>query len=1614
MAASSDSGSRIPTSTTFLSNRLFLGKSFSRRDTSDVTKTELEAPKGPLGLTTVFEPEGQVVADLVFVHGLNGGSRSTWSKKSKGGNIAFWPRDWLSCDDAFRHVRIHTFGYSSGLTRESVLDIQDFAGNLLACVHHCPAVASNSSGVILFAGHSMGGLVIKKAYVLARQSLEYNKLADRIRAIFFLATPHQGAGIAQMLSRVLALAPGSRPFVNDLLPQSSMLQAINEDFPRYCQELQLFSFYETQAMYYGVGKGLIVEKHCAVMNYPNERRTYLDANHRDVARFSTPRDPCYILVRNALAATIDNLKASPKPHAKELEHIELESLGKFLGISAAPEDDLRANEYQKLPGSCQWLVQKDSFQQWRDALSSKVFWLRGQPGAGKSVLTSHIISYLRALNLDCCYFFFKNSDKNKATINSLLRSMAWQMAVVHPEAFATISRITNSWKDPPIDKVDHIPVWRRIFADALSKVRLQKPQYWVIDALDECQDGHEVMTFLRKAQEMWPLCILITSRTNVDTYVNSTTPSMEIISEVILEDNRSDIASFLTTNLHCIPGATASAKQDVSDRILQNSRGCFLWASLVLRELRQVHTAAEIDRVLASSPSEMDELYARILVEMSWAKFGKDLTKAILTWAICVFRPLSVDELQYAIESDIQDSVDDIARSISTCSNLVFVDKARKVQLIHLTAREFLTRNDISSEFIVDRSVAHNRLALVCIRTLCDGQGNSKNGSKYRRLPSRINNSSSNNNSSALYDYASTYLFQHALQAEITDDEIFIELAKFLGSREVLVWIEHLAKQSDLQRLYQAGNICTSLIAGRAHQTPPKPTQKQILLIEQWGVDLVRLVSKFGKQLNQSPSSIYSLIPPFCPYESALRRQFVNPYRGFVIQGCVSRIWDDCQCTIAYPRLSKPIDIVSSGTRTAVVLSNGTVIIYNNTSLLVTNTLQHQEHVWSISFGENNRLFASGGAKTVRIWDLDASKQVTSFRTPAVCISLVFLENDEMLLVAAKNNSIIYWDIPNNVSRGEPLDWTCGLYDNGSQLRARVPMFAAFSAEQNLLAIIYRGEHIILWTLDGEQVYDMYEKENGSCRNGSAKLADGSTTVLAIAFSSTLERNLLVAAYSDGDVVVYDTDSGEPQGTLESINAQTIACSPDGRTLATADSLGTISLFDLRTLAFVYRLRFDTDAVRVKKLVFTPDNRRLLDIRGRQLSVWDPTVLLRQEFEYENSDKLSCSTLAQEVAYDTGKEAIAITSMVSLRDMARVICGREDGTVHIYNIVSEPRSEELFTHTRNCAITLFHFDDKGDILSCADTAGRVTSRKLIREARGKWIAGGILFDKTHVYSIIQIIASFKHNRLLISTHQSDTIWSLSGNGTVDYIACVEGGSKQRWLTSPMSEEILVRFDHATATFYSWESLTPIRSVKLSLHENVPLHIDSIITFQHPQYFATVETRDLGSPKSTSHTYHLWDQRDFVSKDGPPPAGEPDVMLPAINSGQLDTKVEVLIGVVNERAIFLDADNWICSSDISTHGSMPGTTVVATAAVPSSPMTTTVVRHFFMPDDWTSLVNRVLIEAQPSGDIIIVKQADLAIIRRGLEVPDKDIPAGRRLPNTRSIPRRPADKRHITA
>lgn len=86
----------------------------------------------PLGLRVLYDPKHGRKADIIFVHGLGGTSRLTWSK-DKDLDL-FWPLKFLPLEPDICDARILTFGYNGSFLRANTRNsatVLDFAKDLL-------------------------------------------------------------------------------------------------------------------------------------------------------------------------------------------------------------------------------------------------------------------------------------------------------------------------------------------------------------------------------------------------------------------------------------------------------------------------------------------------------------------------------------------------------------------------------------------------------------------------------------------------------------------------------------------------------------------------------------------------------------------------------------------------------------------------------------------------------------------------------------------------------------------------------------------------------------------------------------------------------------------------------------------------------------------------------------------------------------------------------------------------------------------------------------------------------------------------------------------------------------------------------------------------------------------------------------------------------------------------------------------------------------------------------------------------------------------------------------------------------------------------------------------
>lgn len=122
--------------------------SFLRRhrlSSTSAQKTDAPAGRkdlGPLGLRLLSAPAEPLI-EIIFVHGLHGGSVKTWQNGSDPDS--FWPQKWLPNETDFRNARIYSFGYETDFksSEPSFLSVNDFGQALYEEIRSSPLLSRN-------------------------------------------------------------------------------------------------------------------------------------------------------------------------------------------------------------------------------------------------------------------------------------------------------------------------------------------------------------------------------------------------------------------------------------------------------------------------------------------------------------------------------------------------------------------------------------------------------------------------------------------------------------------------------------------------------------------------------------------------------------------------------------------------------------------------------------------------------------------------------------------------------------------------------------------------------------------------------------------------------------------------------------------------------------------------------------------------------------------------------------------------------------------------------------------------------------------------------------------------------------------------------------------------------------------------------------------------------------------------------------------------------------------------------------------------------------------------------------------------------------------------------
>jgi WD40 repeat protein len=159
----------------------------------------------------------------------------------------------------------------------------------------------------------------------------------------------------------------------------------------------------------------------------------------------------------------------------------------------------------------------------------------------------------------------------------------------------------------------------------------------------------------------------------------------------------------------------------------------------------------------------------------------------------------------------------------------------------------------------------------------------------------------------------------------------------------------------------------------------------------------------------------------------------------------------------------------------------------------------------------------------------------------------------------------------------------------------------AFSHDTSLVAVAYRGAPLSVWSIEDSRLIARCRRPVEHRRNGSNRPWNPVDRLAWHPFASEI-----LGVYQDG--YVFKWHPYEDHSQQINTAATEIEISTDGNLFATSDTNGCIKLWNYQHLALLYQL---TCEYPVADLAFSPDSRRLYDIRGACCNVWEPNALIR-------------------------------------------------------------------------------------------------------------------------------------------------------------------------------------------------------------------------------------------------------------------------------------------------------------------------------------------------------------------------------------------------------------------
>ncbi|KAJ3126447.1 POC1 centriolar protein A [Nowakowskiella sp. JEL0407] len=898
-----------------------------------------------------------------------------------------------------------------------------------------------------------------------------------------------------------------------------------------------------------------------------------------------------------VASSMDNLKDKIVKHLQDIENQNSQPSNQSLPpqdrlknwlnpISMVDEHERLENDY--VDGTRLWLI--DEVRRWIETPASRVLWLNGGAGVGKSMM-SYLVSTKIPQDWFGAVFYCRHNDSDKNNAVNVLKTIAFELSKRSSKYFDFLTELLEN--DELLQKGGKnsillssvSSIHKDLLIDGLKMIRTNEPIVIVIDALDECGkpgdvERAELLSVVHESALVLPsfVKLIVTGRPESDIWENLYDINAHVL-ETTSEQNMRDLYIFCKARISNLGVFTEKEIEQAAMVLTAKSEGVFVYARLACDniEYESPKVMQSLMTIIQKLHTGMDSIYDSIFTAQN------DATVRLVICAICSLqKPLTIK----GISKILFISEPSVGGALIALRSILRTGDDGTIAVIHKSLKDYVTTPGRSSS--VDFSSVNIGMVLAecCFQVLVlELRFNIVNIPKEFLHTFHTDIPNFAGIVASIPDhlwYSALYATSHlaALSIESLPIEFVRRIHKMISDivkTKLTHWMELL---SLLDRFADIIPISTSI----NNPTGDLPDLHVIFLLLS---DAQRVCGQFAIPISACAFQVYWTAIPFSPFLTQFHQTYFDlrppgKYPKLVQTKSIPERWSPCISTCTgHSHWVNAVAINSDGNMIVSGSNDCTVKLWNvSTGKEVRTLIGHTGPVNDVAIDSERNIVVSGSSdNTIKIWNLITGKELRMLTGHRDLVNAVVFSNERNLIVSGSNDFTVkiwncstgenvktlightYWVTSVAISNGGDFvvsgssDFTVRLWNASSG--NLVKTFIGHSDSVNAVAISKMGNSIVSGS-DDESV-KMWDVCTG--REIRAFVAHGGS-VNATAISNN--EDFIVSGSDENTVKVWSCMAGGEIKTLTGHShwVKTVAISNDNNLVVSGSFDGSVKIWD--------------------------------------------------------------------------------------------------------------------------------------------------------------------------------------------------------------------------------------------------------------------------------------------------------------------------------------------------------------------------------------------------------------------------------------------------------------------